>query len=76
MTYNYSLSAYHVVQYKFLVDGAWRVDQQQRCDHDVNGTINNIVVVNGARVMSLDLNAEAFLPSTSGVNEDMSVVCL
>ncbi|KAK4395451.1 Sucrose nonfermenting 4-like protein [Sesamum angolense] len=52
-------------QYKFLVDGTWRVDQQQICDLDEYGTMNNIVLVSGTELTSPDLNAEAFRPSTS-----------
>ncbi|KAL0354923.1 UNVERIFIED_CONTAM: Sucrose nonfermenting 4-like protein [Sesamum radiatum] len=52
-------------QYKFLVDGTWRVDQQQICDLDEYGTINNIVLVSGTELTSPNLNAEAFRPSTS-----------
>ncbi|KAK6147926.1 hypothetical protein DH2020_018838 [Rehmannia glutinosa] len=55
-------------QYKFLVDGTWLVDQQQICDPDEYGTINNIVLVSGPEFSSPDLNAEAFQPSTSQVN--------
>lgn len=66
-----------LVQYKFLVDGTWRVDQQQICEPDEHGTINNIVLVNGAEFMPPDLNAAPFQPSTSRNNEVMpSVVCL
>ncbi|KAG8388173.1 hypothetical protein BUALT_Bualt02G0098300 [Buddleja alternifolia] len=52
-------------QYKFLVDGAWLVDQQQICDPDEYGTINNIVLVTGTELMSPEINAEALQPSSS-----------
>ncbi|XP_073274301.1 sucrose nonfermenting 4-like protein isoform X3 [Primulina huaijiensis] len=56
-------------QYKFLVDGTWQVDQQQICDVDEYGTVNNIVLVCGTELMIPDFNAEAFQPSTSGAND-------
>ncbi|KAL8545251.1 hypothetical protein ACS0TY_005443 [Phlomoides rotata] len=37
-------------QYKFFVDGTWRVDQQQICDVDETGIINNIVLVSGIEI--------------------------
>ncbi|CAA2971880.1 Hypothetical predicted protein [Olea europaea subsp. europaea] len=49
---------YH--QYKFFVDGMWRVDEQQICAQDEYGTINNIILVNGAENVSPNLPAEAF----------------
>ncbi|XP_022856589.1 sucrose nonfermenting 4-like protein isoform X6 [Olea europaea var. sylvestris] len=49
---------YH--QYKFFVDGMWRVDEQQICAQDEYGTINNIILVNGAEKVSPNLPAEAF----------------
>ncbi|KAI3455197.1 hypothetical protein Pfo_011860 [Paulownia fortunei] len=58
-------------QYKFLVDGTWRVDQQQICDPDEYGIINNIVLVSGTEFISPDFNAEAFQPSTSRVNASL-----
>ncbi|CAI9754175.1 unnamed protein product [Fraxinus pennsylvanica] len=51
---------YH--QYKFFVDGMWRVDEQQICAQDEYGTINNIILVKGAENVSPNLTAEAFLP--------------
>lgn len=57
------------MQYKFLVDGAWQVDQQQICDVDEYGTVNNMVLVGGTELMSPDFNAEAFQPSTSEAND-------
>ncbi|XP_073018077.1 sucrose nonfermenting 4-like protein isoform X3 [Primulina eburnea] len=56
-------------QYKFVVDGEWQVDQQQICDVDKYGTVNNIVLVSGTEFMSPDFNAEAFHSSTSGAND-------
>ncbi|KAL0342212.1 UNVERIFIED_CONTAM: Sucrose nonfermenting 4-like protein [Sesamum calycinum] len=53
-------------QYKFLVDGTWRVDQQiSSRSAMMYGTMNNIVLVSGTELTSPDLNAEAFRPSTS-----------
>lgn len=49
-----------VMQYKFFVDGKWRVDEQQICAQDEYGTINNIILVNGAENVSPNLPAEAF----------------
>ncbi|KZV21416.1 sucrose nonfermenting 4-like protein-like [Dorcoceras hygrometricum] len=56
-------------QYKFLVDGTWQVDQQQICDVDEYGTVNNIVLVSGTEFVSPDFKVEAFQPSTSGAND-------
>lgn len=33
------------MQYKFLVDDHWRVDEQQLCIRDAYGMINNVVFV-------------------------------
>lgn len=33
------------MQYKFLVDGIWQVDQDQLCVQDEYGEINNLVFV-------------------------------
>lgn len=33
------------MQYKFLVDGIWQVDQDQLCVQDEYGAINNVVFV-------------------------------
>lgn len=33
------------MQYKFLVDGIWQVDQDQLCVQDEYGAINNLVFV-------------------------------
>ncbi|KAL7099525.1 hypothetical protein ACP275_09G089400 [Erythranthe tilingii] len=50
-------------QYKFLVDGTWRVDQHQICDQE-----NNIVLVTETEFLSTEFsNAEAVQPSTSRV---------
>ncbi|KAH6800885.1 hypothetical protein C2S52_001349 [Perilla frutescens var. hirtella] len=50
-------------QYKFLVDGTWRVDQQQVCDTDEYGTINNIVLVSATGFISPGIQAEVVMPS-------------
>ncbi|XP_051136374.1 sucrose nonfermenting 4-like protein isoform X2 [Andrographis paniculata] len=61
-------------QFRFLVDGTWRVDQQQICETDEHGIMNNIVLVNGNNFMFQDLNAAPFEASTSGNNEVMPSV--
>ncbi|KAK3042460.1 hypothetical protein RJ639_000184, partial [Escallonia herrerae] len=50
---------YH--QYKFLVDGVWRVDDQQLCVQDQYG-INNLVLVKEPEIISLPLLIDAFQP--------------
>ncbi|KAL9156501.1 hypothetical protein ABFS82_09G081100 [Erythranthe guttata] len=48
-------------QYKFLVDGTWRIDQHQICDQE-----NNIVLVTETEFLSTEFsNADALQPSTS-----------
>lgn len=34
------------MQYKFMVDGVWQVDQDQLCVQDEYGAINNVIFVN------------------------------
>ncbi|PIA41328.1 hypothetical protein AQUCO_02200024v1 [Aquilegia coerulea] len=48
---------YH--QYKFLVDGVWLVDEQQRCLTDERGTVNNIIFVQEPEPVSLSIQSEA-----------------
>ncbi|XP_052183125.1 sucrose nonfermenting 4-like protein [Diospyros lotus] len=52
---------YH--QYKFLVDGLWRFDDQQLYVQDEYGGINNVIFVKTPELISLSLHGEAFTPT-------------
>ncbi|XP_043706337.1 sucrose nonfermenting 4-like protein [Telopea speciosissima] len=58
---------YH--QYKFLVDGVWRLDENQPYVTDEYGMVNNIILVKELELAPSILRSEPF-PSKSGMDVD------
>ncbi|KAF6143610.1 hypothetical protein GIB67_012409 [Kingdonia uniflora] len=54
---------YH--KYKFLVDGVWRLDEQQPYISDESGTVNNIILVKEPEVVPLMFRPETPSPKSS-----------
>lgn len=53
------------MQYKFLVDDVWRVDEQQLCIRDSYGMINNVVFVTEQDILPPVLPTQPFLWNVS-----------
>lgn len=53
------------MQYKFLVDDVWRVDEQQLCIRDSYGMINNVVFVTEQDILPPVLPTQHFLWNVS-----------
>ncbi|KAF8390768.1 hypothetical protein HHK36_025296 [Tetracentron sinense] len=54
---------YH--QYKFLVDGVWRIDEQHPYVADEYGGMNNIIIVKEPEIVPSILRSEASTPKSS-----------
>ncbi|GFZ11901.1 hypothetical protein Acr_23g0002860 [Actinidia rufa] len=62
----------YLMQYKFLVDGVWRIDDQLLYGQDEYGGINNIILVNEPSPIPSSSHGPAFTP-TMDIDSDRNL---